>query len=464
METVRPEAERPGLRAAQYLRMSTEHQRYSTEQQAATIAAYAAARGYEIIQTYTDHGVSGLELKKRKALQQLLADVIGGAEYQVILVYDVSRWGRFQNPDQSAHYEFLCSEAGVPVEYCAEPFANDGSMASSILKSLKRAMAAEFSRELSVKVSNGQKRLAAKGYWQGGPAGLGLRRQVVDEHGRPREILERGQHKAIHGHRTILVPGPPEELALVRRIFHLFVRHGMSRKAIVRLLNAEGRRSENGAHWSWTRLNSILNNPIYVGDLVFNRSRSTLGGPKIQIPPSAWTRLDGVFEPVIDRQVFDAAQQRMAAGARRRTRDDIKASLERLLAEKGFLSHSLIQQTPGAPKADTICRKFGTLEAAFAAAGFVNPEPDRAFRPGYTNDALLDHLAALLKAHGYLSRKLINGQKGKPVTDTYRNRFGSLAAAYALVGYVWMGTKQKTGPVGRARQAAAVAQSIRQAD
>jgi DNA invertase Pin-like site-specific DNA recombinase len=107
----------PRIRAAQYIRMSTEHQRYSLENQAAVIAEYAERRGYEIVQTYEDAGKSGLSLKGRDGLKQLLADVLTGQEtFSPILVLDVSRWGRFQDTDQSAHYEFLCRNAGVPVE------------------------------------------------------------------------------------------------------------------------------------------------------------------------------------------------------------------------------------------------------------------------------------------------------------------------------------------------------------
>ncbi|WP_340644165.1 recombinase family protein, partial [Phenylobacterium sp.] len=164
--------------AAQYLRMSTEHQKYSTTHQAAAIEGYAQAHGYQIIRTYCDEGISGVSIKNRKGLQQLLADILGGsADYGVVLVYDVSRWGRFQNPDQSAHYEFLCTEAGVHVEYCAELFENDGSLSSTLLKNLKRVMAAEYSRELSVKVADAHLRLAKLGYWQGGPPGYGFRRR-----------------------------------------------------------------------------------------------------------------------------------------------------------------------------------------------------------------------------------------------------------------------------------------------
>lgn len=45
-------------------------------------------------------------------------------------------------PKEQRHYEFVCKSAGIPVHFCAETFANDGSLPSSIMKALKRAMTA----------------------------------------------------------------------------------------------------------------------------------------------------------------------------------------------------------------------------------------------------------------------------------------------------------------------------------
>jgi DNA invertase Pin-like site-specific DNA recombinase len=114
--------------AAQYVRMSTDHQKYSTENQANAIKQYAAGRGIEIVRTYIDEGKSGLRLDGRDGLIKLIEDVEGGkTDFKIILVYDVSRWGRFQDADESAYYEYICKRAGIAVQYCAEQFENDGS-------------------------------------------------------------------------------------------------------------------------------------------------------------------------------------------------------------------------------------------------------------------------------------------------------------------------------------------------
>ena len=162
----------PRRRAAEYVRMSTEHQQYSTENQGDKIRDYARQRGFEIVRTFADEGKSGLRIDGRQSLQRLIKEVeSGNADFEVVLVYDVSRWGRFQDADESAYYEYICKRAEVSVQYCAEQFENDGSPVSTIVKGVKRAMAGEYSRELSVKVFAGQCRLIELGYRQGGPPG-----------------------------------------------------------------------------------------------------------------------------------------------------------------------------------------------------------------------------------------------------------------------------------------------------
>ena len=66
-------------RAAQYVRMSTERQDSSILQQKAAIARYADSRGYEVVRTYADEGVSGLLIDQRTGLKAMLADVLNGA-------------------------------------------------------------------------------------------------------------------------------------------------------------------------------------------------------------------------------------------------------------------------------------------------------------------------------------------------------------------------------------------------
>src|SRR6516164_6034621 len=229
------------MRAAEYVRVSTDQQQYSIRNQQAAIAEYAAAHGFEIVRTYADPARSGLDIKHRPGLQSLLDDVLAGrADYEAVLVFDVSRWGRFQDCDEAACYEFLCKRAGIKVHYCAEPFTNDLSATSTLLKMMKRTMAAEYLRDLSIRVKVGQCRLAANGFKQGGAALMDFRRLLVDADGNRKMILQRGERKSIATDRVSYVLGPEHEIRLIQGIYSMFLDQNVSITGIASLLNERG--------------------------------------------------------------------------------------------------------------------------------------------------------------------------------------------------------------------------------
>jgi hypothetical protein len=112
-------------------------------------------------------------------------------------------------------------------------------------------MAAEYSRELSVKVFAGQVRLIKLGFRQGGPPGFGLRRRLLDDKGLAKGELSAGQHKSIQTDRVILVPGPPDEAEVVRDIYRDFVYAGFRETEIAARLNERGVLTDLDR--SWTR-------------------------------------------------------------------------------------------------------------------------------------------------------------------------------------------------------------------
>lgn len=374
------------VRAAEYVRMSTEHQKYSTENQADAIAAYAARRGFEVVRTYEDAGKSGLRLDGRVALQALIADVRGGrADYNVILVYDVSRWGRFQDADESAYYEFICREAGIAVHYCAEQFENDGSLSATIIKSMKRAMAGEYSRELSAKVFAGQCRLISLGFRQGGPAGFGLRRQLVDECRTPKGELSRGEQKSLQTDRVILTPGPPEEVEIVRRLYRMFVLQRRSESEIAALLNTEGVVTDLGRPWTRATVHQVLTNEKYIGNNVYNRRSFKLKAKRVANAPEIWIRKEAAFAGIVETDFFEAAQRIIQERSIRYTDEELLGHLSALLEQKGWLSGLVIDEVEDMPSSSTFRNRFGSLVRAYQLIGY---SPARDFRYIETNRAL----------------------------------------------------------------------------
>ena len=383
-------------RAAEYVRMSTEHQRYSTENQADAIRQYAERRGLDVIRTYADEGKSGLRLNGRDALKRLIEDVQSGrADFSTILVYDVSRWGRFQDADESAYYEYICRRAGITVQYCAEQFENDGSPVSTIVKGVKRAMAGEYSRELSAKVFAGQCRLIEIGFRQGGPAGYGLRRMLVDQSGTYKGVLGRGEHKSIQTDRVILVPGEAVEIDTVHWMYQSFVEDGKLEQEIAELLNGRGAAAEDGCRWTRGRVHQVLTNPKYVGDNVWNRISYKLKTLRVRNTPDMWIRANGAFEPVVERHLFDAAQAIIQNRAHRLSDEEMIKRLQDLYEARGHLSGLIIDEAVGLPSSTTYSHRFGGLGRAYQLVGFT---PDRDLRYIEINRALHNLYPEIIEA------------------------------------------------------------------
>jgi len=351
--------------------MSTEHQKYSTNNQADKIREYAEKRGIEIVRTYADDGKSGLSLEGRAALQKLLSDVeSGAADFNLILVYDISRWGRFQDADESAFYEYRCKRAGIDIVYCAEQFDNDGSPVSTIVKGVKRAMAGEYSRELSVKVFTGQCRLIELGYRQGGPAGYGLRRMLVDERGNIKGELKRGEHKSLQTDRVILMPGPEDEIAWVGKMYRWLIEEDLSFREIADRLNEEGVATDLDKPWTPGTVRTVLTNEKYIGNNVYNRSSFKLKKLHVDNPPEMWVRKEGAFEGIVPLEVFMTAQEIITARSARLSDEDLLDHLNRLYADAGQLSGVLIDQTPDMPSSAAYRNRFGSLARAYEMIGY----------------------------------------------------------------------------------------------
>ena len=411
-----------GIRAAQYIRMSTEHQRYSTENQEAVIESYAAAHNFEIVDTYIDSGKSGLKIEGREGLKQLIEDVEGkDVGFEVILVYDVSRWGRFQDADESAYYEFICRRNGLAVHYCAEQFENDGSPVSTIVKGVKRAMAGEYSRELSAKVFAGQCRLIELGYRQGGQAGFGLRRMRVDKDGQRQGILEFGERKSLQTDRVILVPGPPSEVEAVRLMYRQFVDHGKQEQEIATLLNSQGRLTDFDRPWTRATVHQVLTNEKYIGNNVFNRQSFKLKKKRVRNDPQMWVRSDGAFEAIVDPEKFFVAQGMIRERSRKFSDEEMIEKLRHVFKEHGFLSALIIDEHEGMPSSGCYRSRFGSLVRAYELVGY-RPDRDYSFIEinkylrKYHADAVERTIAAIERSGGSVTQEqetelwLVNGE------------------------------------------------------
>jgi DNA invertase Pin-like site-specific DNA recombinase len=379
MKPADPNPKEVTIRAAAYVRMSTEHQQYSTHNQRDAINEYAARRSLEIVQIYSDEGKSGLSIQGRDSLAQLISDVQEGrAEFSCILVYDVSRWGRFQDADESAYYEYICRRAGIAVHYCAEQFENDGSPVATIVKSVKRAMAGEYSRELSSKVFQGACRLVQMGFRQGGTAGFGLRRMLIDQSGQQKGMLKIGEQKSIQTDRVILVPGPEDELATVRWMYGAFVSEGKNERQIADVLNERATLTDFGRRWTRGTVHEVLTNEKYIGNNLYYRTSFKLKQTHVVNPPERWIRADGVFQSIIEPTQFFTAQGIILARSRRLTDEEMLEKLRAVHAKHGQISGLIIDEEDDTPSSAAFRHRFGSLVRAYRLVGYT-PEIDYGF-------------------------------------------------------------------------------------
>ena len=365
--------------AAAYVRMSTEHQQYSTENQLDRIKEYAARRNMSIVRVFEDAGKSGLNVRGRDSLRKMIEEVEkGAADFKCILAYDVSRWGRFQDADESGYYEYICKRAGITVHYCAEQFENDGSPTSNIIKSVKRSMAGEYSRELSTKVFQGACRLIQLGFKQGGTAGFGLRRKLIDQSCQSKGVLAFGEHKSLQTDRVVLALGPDEEVAAVRWVYRLFLDDHLPEREIAARLNARAIPTDLGRPWTRGTVHQLLTNEKYLGNNIYHRTSFKLKRKHVQNPPEMWIRVKGAFPAIVSPEDFVRVQEIILARAKRFTDDEMLEHLRHILEKHGRISGLLIDESDDLPSSASFRHRFGSLVRAYQLIGYT-PDTDFSF-------------------------------------------------------------------------------------
>lgn len=363
------------LKGAVYIRMSTEMQTESPENQEREIRAYAALYGIEIVKIYADLGVSGMTAEKREQFQTMLDDVEQGRNtYNIVLYLDESRWGRFVDSREAEFHRMRLERKNVICQSCEKPLALTNNIADRIMTLLRDESASDYCRQLSQKVWVGQCNLVAKGFRQGGVAGFGLRRMLLSESGSPKQELAMGQRKSLLTERVILVPGPEEEREIVHWIYEQFIT-GATELEIASQLNAQGIQNHFRRPWSRATVCEVLTNEKYIGNNLFNRTSGKMKSRAKQNPENEWVRKERAFDPVVDAALFWAVQHIYKERNKRFTNDDLLQCLRDLHARQGRLSALIIDEAESLPPSSLFRTRFGGLLRAYSMIGYT-PERD----------------------------------------------------------------------------------------
>lgn len=363
------------LKGAMYIRMSTELQVESPENQERAIRIYAAEYGIEIVKTYADLGVSGINTEKREQFQTLIDDVEQGRHtFNIVLYLDESRWGRFFDSREADFHRMRLERRNVICQSCEKPLTLTSNIADRIMTLLRDESASDYCRQLSQKVWAGQCNLVVKGYRQGGVAGFGLRRILLDETGKPKQELTIGQRKSLLTERVILMPGPEEERQIVLWIYDQFIA-GTNETEIAEKLNAQGVTNHFGRPWSRGTVCEVLTNEKYVGNNLFNRTSGKMKSRAKPNPESEWVRKERAFEPIVDMERFCTVQRLYRERDKKTTDEELLQGLRDLYASQGRLSALIIDEAEFLPPSSLISNRFGGLLRAYRMIGYT-PERD----------------------------------------------------------------------------------------
>ncbi|HUU16383.1 MAG TPA: recombinase family protein [Sedimentisphaerales bacterium] len=346
---------RQDSRAVGYVRRSTDRQEQSIPDQKKALEAYAAEHGLHLVKFYIDDAISGTSTLGRRAFQQMIGDAESPTRrFDIIVVYDVKRFGRIDN-DEAGYYRYKLRTHGVEVRYVSENF--NGDTTDDLLRPVKQWQARQESRDLSKVTIRGLLSKSDTGFWMGGtpPYGYDLRyengdgkflfilrympdgsKQLLDKKGTLVRTLARGESLSISKRdHARLVPSDHERVKIIKRLFKMYAEQGKGYRSLADTLNQEGVPTPRGPEWShiytglWTdsTIRSILVNPIYAGDMVWNRrtdarfhriskgqavDRESVHGVRL-VPNQKedWIFVRDAHPPLISRRLFEQAKQRL---------------------------------------------------------------------------------------------------------------------------------------------------------
>lgn len=285
-----------------YKRVSTAMQidGYSLDAQRARMKAYADFNDYEIVGEYEDAGKSGKSIEGRLQFRQMMEDVKSGKDnISYVLVFKLSRFGR--NAADVLSTLQVMQDFGVNL-ICVEDGIDSSKDAGKLMISVLSAVA-EIEREnIRVQTMEGRIQKAREGKWNGGFAPYGY--QLVNG---KLEINE-------------------EEAAAVRTIYDQYVNTDIGSNGISKYLENHGIRKiqrQNGKNplFDAHLVRLILKNPVYCGKIAYGRRKTEkVHGTRNEyhlVEQDNFLLVDGLHEAIIPEDVWNAAQVKLVAQAKK---------------------------------------------------------------------------------------------------------------------------------------------------
>ncbi len=264
-----------------YLRMSSDKQECSIDDQRKALTEYCAKHGYRVVREYIDEGISGWKGKERLGFQQLIADA-PKREFTAVVCWDQSRFSRF-DPMEANYFWHILRREEVRIETIKEGKLDLDSLGGWLTASISQHGKLEYVRSLAHDVARGQRGKRAEGYWLN-LAPFGYRKPP--------------------GKNQRLVLGPPEEVAAVQLLFSLRAQ-GYGHHAIAEIMNERsGVKPPFAEAWGKPCIRSALRRLTYLGHSLIGASSrprfASKGESKL---------IENTHPAIIDRATWEAVRK-----------------------------------------------------------------------------------------------------------------------------------------------------------
>jgi len=272
-------------KAVAYMRYSSDNQQEtSIEYQRAKINLYCATNNIALVREYVDRAYSATN-DKRPAFQVMMYDAKNKPEWDMVLVYDLSRFSR--NYADAVSYKNLLKDLDIKVISTTENFGDSNE--GFLMEGIKDLINDYNSRDNARKTHAGMTVKSKKAGHCGGIPPLGY---DVDPEGK------------------LIIN--PEEADTVRRIFNMFeLNYSYTRMA--KILNEEGRKNKLGLDFGKHSFNSLLRQEKYTGTYIWNRAKAKNSKHKYNShackPIEEQTRIEGGCPQIISFEQFQRVQE-----------------------------------------------------------------------------------------------------------------------------------------------------------
>ncbi len=312
--------------AVGYIRMSSDKQEESPEQQRDEILKLAEKHGYQIVRWYEDYAISGVKTLKRKQFLQMIDDVKRLGDFRAILCWDQDRFGRFDSIEAGEWISPL-RRAGVELICVVQGRINWDDFAGRMVYQITQEGKNQFLVSLSNNVMRGMLKQARDGYGKR-RSPFGYDRVYFDEAGNEmHRVVGSARFAKPKGWKAKLAPSEAEhEVETVKWMFDAYANTDANSRSIASDLNRRGIKTRSGIDWQCQSVRVVLRNPVYIGTMIYGAN-----------PQGRFNRVgDGHLcgnEPVviknahpaiIDKKTFDRVQRKL--DARRRPNGRTRAS------------------------------------------------------------------------------------------------------------------------------------------